>query len=97
MKPTYEELINRVSELEIEAENCRIAEKSLRRSNDIVNSILSAAPIGIGLVENRFIKQINGGMLKMFRFDSEMDYLRKERPDHLSIRGRLPECRRIYF
>ena len=52
MKPTYEELQNRVLELEIEAENCRIAEESLRRSNDIVNSILSASPIGIGLVEN---------------------------------------------
>ena len=77
MKPTYEELINRVSELEIEAENCRIAEESLRRSTDIVNSILSASPIGIGLVENRFIKQINGAMMKMFRFDSEMDYLGK--------------------
>jgi len=34
MKPTYEELITRVSGLEIEAENCRVAEKSLRRSND---------------------------------------------------------------
>jgi PAS domain S-box-containing protein len=77
MKPTYEELTIRVSQLEIEAENCRVAEKSLRRSNDIVNSILSATPIGIGLVENRFIKQINGGMMKMFRFDSEMDCLGK--------------------
>jgi PAS domain S-box-containing protein len=77
MKPTYEELQNRVLELEIEAENCRIAEESLRRSNDIVNSILSASPIGIGLVENRFIKQINEGMMKMFRFDSENDWLGK--------------------
>ena len=77
MKPTYEELQNRVSELEIEAENCRIAEESLRRSNDIVNSILSASPIGIGLMENRFIKQINEGMMKMFRFDSENDWLGK--------------------
>jgi PAS domain S-box-containing protein len=77
MKPTYEELQNRVSELEIEAENCRIAEESLRRSNDIVNSILSDSPIGIGLVENRFIKQINEGMMKMFRFDSENDWLGK--------------------
>jgi hypothetical protein len=34
MKPTYEELTIRVSQLEIEAENCRVAEKSLRRSND---------------------------------------------------------------
>ncbi len=77
MKPTYEELKNRVLELEIEAENCRVAEESLRRSNDIVSSILSASPIGIGLVENRFIQQINGAMMKMFRFDSEMDYFGK--------------------
>ena len=77
MKPTYAELKNRVLELEIEAENCRVAEESLRRSNDIVNSILSASPIGIGLVENRFIKQINGTMMKMFRFDSELDYFGK--------------------
>jgi len=77
MKPTYEELKNRVLELEAEAQNCRVAEESLRRSNDIVNSILSASPIGIGLVENRFIKQINGAMMKMFRFDSEMDYFGK--------------------
>jgi hypothetical protein len=34
MKPTYEELKNRVLELEAEAENCRVAEESLRRSND---------------------------------------------------------------
>ena len=77
MKPTYEELKKRISELEIEAENCRSAEESLRRSNEIVNSILSASPIGIGLVENRFIKQINGAMIKMFRFDSESDYFGK--------------------
>jgi len=77
MKPTFEELKNRVLELEIEAENCRVAEESLRRSNDIVSSILSASPIGIGLVENRFIKQINGAMMKMFRFESEMDYFGK--------------------
>jgi PAS domain S-box-containing protein len=77
MKPTYEELKKRVLELEIEAENCRVAEESLRRSTDIVNSILSASPIGIGLVENRFIKQINGAMAKMFRFDSEKDYFGK--------------------
>jgi len=75
MKLTYEALKNRVLELETESANCRVAEESLRRSNEIVNSILSASPIGIGLVENRFIMQINGAMAKMFRFDSEMDYI----------------------
>jgi PAS domain S-box-containing protein len=73
--PTYEELKKRVAELEREAADCKSAEASLRRSNDVVNSILSASPIGIGLVENRIIKRINGAMMRMFRFESEADYL----------------------
>jgi PAS domain S-box-containing protein len=79
MKPTpsYEELKKRVAELEREAADCKSAEASLRRSNDVVNSILSASPIGIGLVENRIIKRINGSLMRMFRFESEADYLGK--------------------
>jgi len=76
-KPTYEELRNRVSELEIETARLRSAEKSLKKSNEVVSSILSASPIGIGLVENRIIKRINEAMKKMFRFESESDYLGK--------------------
>lgn len=74
-KPTYEELQRRVAELEIEASNCRGAEKSLKRSNEIVSSILSACPIGIGLVENRIIKRVNDAMRRIFRFESEADYV----------------------
>jgi PAS domain S-box-containing protein len=73
--PSYEELKKRVAELEREAADCKSAEASLRRSNDVVNSILSASPIGIGLVENRIIKRINEAMMRMFRFESEADYL----------------------
>jgi PAS domain S-box-containing protein len=76
-KPTYDELKKRVLELEIEAANCRFAEESLKKSNEIVTSILSACPIGIGLVENRIIKRINEAMKKMFRFTAEADYLGK--------------------
>ncbi len=76
-KPTYEELKKRVTKLEAEAANCRVAEESLKKSNEIVNSILSACPIGIGLVENRIIKRVNEAMKKMFRFDTEMDYVGK--------------------
>jgi PAS domain S-box-containing protein len=72
--PTYQELKKRIAELEIEAANCKSAEDSLRKSNETVNSILSASPIGIGLVENRIIKRINNAMLKMFRFESAADY-----------------------
>jgi PAS domain S-box-containing protein len=75
--PTYEELRNRVSELEREAANRRSAEESLKKSNEVVSSILSASPIGIGLVENRIIKRVNEAMKKMFRFESEADYLGK--------------------
>jgi len=74
-KPTYDELRKRVLELEIEAANCKNAEASLQKSNETVNSILSACPIGIGLVENRIIKRINETMKKMFQFDTEADYL----------------------
>jgi len=63
--------------LEREAADCKSAEASLRRSNEIVNSILSASPIGIGLVENRIIKRVNEAMIRMFRFESEADYLGK--------------------
>ena len=73
MKPTYEELEKRVTQLEKEALDCRSAEASLRWSNEIVSSILSASPIGIGLVENRIIKRINGALMRMFRFESEAD------------------------
>ncbi len=74
-KPTYEELQRRIAELEIESSNCRIAEESLKRSNEIVSSILSACPIGIGLVENRIIKRVNDAMRRIFRFESEADYV----------------------
>ena len=75
--PTYQELEKRVAGLEKEAADCRSAEASLRWSNEIVNSILSASPIGIGLVENRIVKRINGAMMRMFRFESEADYIGK--------------------
>lgn len=75
--PTYKELEKRVAVLEKEAADCKSTEASLRRSNDLVNSILSASPIGIGLVENRIIKRINGSMMRMFRFESQADYLGK--------------------
>ena len=76
-KPTYQELEKRIADLEKEAADCKSAEASLRGSNEIVSSILSASPIGIGLVENRIIKRINGSMMRMFRFESHADYLGK--------------------
>ena len=43
MRPTYEEIKKRVAELEREAADCKSAQASLRRSNDVVNSAVAAA------------------------------------------------------
>lgn len=71
LMPTYDELKKRVLELEIEAANFKLAEESLRKSNETVTSILGASPIGIGLVENRVVQRVNEAMLKLFRFESD--------------------------
>jgi PAS domain S-box-containing protein len=76
-EPTYAELKKRVAELETEAFKYRFIEESLKKSNELFTSVLSACPIGIGLVENRIIKRVNETMKKMFRFDSETDYVGK--------------------
>ena len=73
--PTYEELKKRVLELEIEAANFKLSEESLRKSNETVTSILAASPIGIGLVENRIVQRVNEAMLKLFRFESDADFI----------------------
>ena len=74
-EPTYEALKKRVLELEIEAANFKLAEESLRKSNETVTSILAASPLGIGLVENRVVQRVNEAMLKLFRFDSDADVI----------------------
>lgn len=57
---------------EIEERN-RI-EENLKQKNEILNNILSASPIGIGLVEERTFVWVNDEMRHMFGFDSEDDY-----------------------
>ena len=51
------------------------AEEALRRSNEILNNILSASPVGIGLVEDNIISWANDRMAQMFGFSSEKDYV----------------------
>ena len=51
------------------------AEEALRRSNEILNNILSASPVGIGLVEENIISWANDRMAQMFGFSSEKDYV----------------------
>ena len=53
----------------------REAEKALIRSKEILNNILSASPVGIGLVEDSLISWANEKMAQMFGFSREEDYV----------------------
>ena len=68
-------LLKRIHELEEDSARFRQMEESLRKSNETINSILSASPVGIGLVENRIIQRVNDAMKKMFLYRSDSDYV----------------------
>ena len=53
------------------------AEKALKRTNEVLNNILSASPVGIGLLDKGAIRWANGEMVRMFGFDTRDDYVGK--------------------
>ena len=63
-------------QLQKEIQIRRRAEESLIKSRDTLNNILTASPIGIGLVENRVLKWANEAMGSMLEFASDADYSR---------------------
>ncbi len=71
----------------------KTAETALKRTNEILNNILTASPVGIGLVEQGAIRWANGEMVRMFGFEDREDYVGK------SIRIVYPneeEYRRVF-
>lgn len=69
------------------------AEKALRRTNEVLNNILAASPVGIGLLDKGIIRWANGEMVRMFGFDDRRDYVGK------NIRIVYPnddECDRVF-
>ncbi len=73
--------------------NRKNAETALKRTNDLLNNILTASPVGIGLVDKGSIRWANEEMVKMFGFDNREDYVGK------SIRIVYPdeeEYRRVF-
>jgi PAS domain S-box-containing protein len=50
-----------------------LAEEALRRANEVLNNILAASPVGIGLLEDDVIQWANKEMISMFGFGSEDD------------------------
>ncbi|MDQ1330798.1 MAG: domain S-box protein [Thermodesulfobacteriota bacterium] len=53
------------------------AEEMLQHTNDILSNILSASPVGIGLIENDLISWANHEMIKMFGFRDKEAYTKK--------------------
>jgi len=66
---SHEDLIQRINELEEETSFLKRVQKDLQKSEESLNNILAASPIGIGIVENRMITRANEALLKVFRFD----------------------------
>jgi PAS domain S-box-containing protein len=58
-QPTYEELLQRVADLENRLKQTENSDHSLKQTRLALNSILSAAPMGIGLVSNRVLLWVN--------------------------------------
>jgi PAS domain S-box-containing protein len=55
----------------------KLAEEALKRTNEILDNILSASPVGIGLVESGKISWANSEMIRMFGFETDKDYIGK--------------------
>ena len=64
-KPTYEELAQRVQELEKAESERKRAEQMLRDSEEHLSSIFRSAPIGIGSVVNRELVRVNSRLCEM--------------------------------
>ena len=70
-KPTYEELAQRVQELEKAESERNRAEQLLRESEEHLSSIFRSAPIGIGSVVNRELKKVNFRLCEITGYNEE--------------------------
>ncbi len=68
-KPTYEELEQRVHELEKAESKRKQVEHELRESEERLSSIFRYVPIGIGLSVNRKLKMVNSSLCNMSGYD----------------------------
>lgn len=56
----------------------KLAEQALQKSNELLDSILSASGVGIAYAEDRKIMRANEAMANIFGFASPEDYLEKD-------------------
>jgi two-component system, cell cycle sensor histidine kinase and response regulator CckA len=70
-KPTYEELEQKVLELEKADSKRKQVEHTLRESESLLSSIFRAAPTGIGVVSNRILLAVNDRLCDMIGYSRE--------------------------
>jgi PAS domain S-box-containing protein len=70
-KPTYEELVKSIQNLEQETFKRKQAEKTQKKSEAALRSVLQAVPIDIGVVCDRVIKEANKRLCEMLGYSLE--------------------------
>jgi len=70
-KPTYKESVKRIQDLEHEALKHKQVEKTLQESEAALRSILQVVPIGIGVICDRVIKEVNERFCKILGYSKE--------------------------
>jgi two-component system, cell cycle sensor histidine kinase and response regulator CckA len=63
-----------------------MAQEALRRSEEMLQNILSASPAAISYVEDGILKWTNHAMTEMFLYENEKDYLGKKAKDFYASR-----------
>lgn len=74
---THNDLTRRISELEADTATLRETEQSLRKTNELVTSILDTTAIGVGLIENRVFIRVNAALMRIFGYENESDVVGK--------------------
>ena len=70
-KPTYEELVKKIRNLEHETHKHMRTEKALQESEAALRSILHSVPIGIGVACDRVVKEANERLCDILGYSSE--------------------------
>ena len=68
-KPTYEELEQRIQELEQTEYAHRLLDQELLENEEHIYSIFQNAPVGLGLVVDRILKKVNYRLCKLTGYD----------------------------
>ncbi len=73
------------------------AETALRQSEEMLERILTASPVGITCVEKGRIRWANRSMVEMFGYEHEKEYIQKYPKEFYSSKQEYERVREIFF